>query len=283
MVAPISGDNALNTGELAEPLVVSGSGQNGDIVTVQLNDQIYSTTVGVNGQWTLQIASEALAALPSGSNLVTVTETSANGNQSSQVIDLNVATSPEIQPALTIDSSTFAGDGIVTAAEQLQPITVRGSSSNVEAGQQVIISLNGTEYSGVVAASGQWSIILPAGALAELGEGNQTLNVSVINVVGNTASSPLNFSVDNTLPSIALAPISDDNYLNAQEVSGAIVVSGSTSGSAGRQHCHRRGDMGRRSVSPWRQREAGDPHLTGWHLYRHCGWPANHHGHRQRR
>jgi len=230
VVAPISGDNALNTGELAEPLVVSGSGQNGDIVTVQLNDQIYSTTVGVNGQWTLQIASEALAALPSGSNLVTVTETSANGNQSSQVVDLNVATSPEIQPALTIDSSTFAGDGIVTAAEQLQPITVRGSSSNVEAGQQVIISLNGTEYSGVVAASGNWSIILPAGALAELGEGNQTLNVSVINVVGNTASSPLNFSVDNTLPSIALAPISDDNYLNAQEVNGAIVVSGSTSG-----------------------------------------------------
>ncbi|WHQ76584.1 Ig-like domain-containing protein [Pantoea sp. Lij88] len=230
VVAPISGDNALNVGELAEPLVVSGSGQNGDVVTVQLNDQLYSTTVGVNGQWTLEIAPEALAALPPGSNLVTVTENSANGNQTSQVVDLNVATSPDDLPVLTIDSSTFAGDGIVTAAEQLQPITVRGSSSNVEAGQQVIISLNGTEYSGVVAASGSWSIILPAGALAELGEGNQTLNVSVINLVGNTTSSPLNFSVDNTQPSIALAPISDDNYLNAIEQNGAVVVSGSTSG-----------------------------------------------------
>lgn len=230
VVAPISGDNALNVGELAEPLVVSGSGQNGDVVTVQLNDQLYSTTVGVNGQWTLEIAPEALAALPPGSNLVTVTENSANGNQSSQVVDLNVATSPDDLPVLTIDSSTFAGDGIVTAAEQLQPITVRGSSSNVEAGQQVIISLNGTEYSGVVAASGSWSIILPAGALAELGEGNQTLNVSVINLVGNTASSPLNFSVDNTLPSIALAPISGDNYLNALERGDAVVVNGSTSG-----------------------------------------------------
>lgn len=230
VVAPVSGDNALNVGELAQPLVISGSGQNGDIVTVQLNNQPYSTTVGVNGQWALQIAPEALAALPSGSNLVTVTETSANGNQTSQVVDLNVATSPDDLPELILDSSTFAGDGIVTAAEQLQPITVRGSSNNVEAGQQVIISLSGTEYSGVVGASGSWSIILPAGALAELGEGNQTLNVSVINVVGNTAISPVNFSVDNTLPSVALAPISDDNYLNAQEVNGAIVVSGSTSG-----------------------------------------------------
>ncbi|SUB15819.1 Uncharacterised protein [Pantoea agglomerans] len=165
VVAPVSGDNALNVGELAEPLVVSGSGQNGDVVTVQLNDQLYSTTVGVNGQWTLQIAPEALAALPPGSNLVTVTETSANGNQSSQVVDLNVATASDVQPVLTIDSSTFAGDGIVTAAEQLQPITVRGSSTNVEPGQQVIISLNGIEYSGVVEASGNWSIILPAGAL----------------------------------------------------------------------------------------------------------------------
>ncbi|SFN17405.1 Ig-like domain (group 3) [Candidatus Pantoea varia] len=230
VVAPISGDNALNVGELAEPLVVSGSGQNGDVVTVQLNDQFYSTTVGVNGLWTLEIAPEALAALPPGSNLVTVTETSVNGNQTSQVVDLNVATSPAVQPVLTLDSSTFAGDGIVTAAEQLQPITVRGSSNNVEAGQQVIISLNGTEYSGVVEASGSWSIILPAGALAELGEGNQTLNVSVINLVGNTASSPLNFSVDNTLPSIAMAPISGDNYLNALERGNTVVVNGSTSG-----------------------------------------------------
>lgn len=230
VVAPVSGDNALNVGEVAEPLVVSGSGQNGDVVTVQLNDQLYSTTVGVNGQWTLQIAPEALAALPPGSNPLTVTETNANGNQTSQVVDLNVATSADDLPELTIDSSTFAGDGIVTAAEQLQPITVRGSSSNVEAGQQVIISLNGTEYSGVVGASGSWSIILPAGALAELGEGNQTLNVSVINAVGNTISSPLNFSVDNTLPSIAVAPISGDNYLNAQERGDTVVVNGSTSG-----------------------------------------------------
>ncbi|KGD76145.1 Ig-like domain-containing protein [Pantoea vagans] len=230
VVAPVSGDNALNTTELAEPLVVSGSGQNGDIVTVQLNDQLYSTTVGVNGQWTLQIDANDLAALPPGTNPLTVTEINANGNQSSQVVDLNVATSPDVQPVLTVDSSTFAGDGIVTAAEQLQPVTVRGSSSNVEAGQQVVITLNGTDYSGVVGASGNWSITLPAGALAELGEGSQTLNVSVINAVGNTATSPLNFTVDNTLPSIALAPIGDDNYLNAQELGGAVVVSGSTSG-----------------------------------------------------
>ncbi|WP_315310564.1 Ig-like domain-containing protein [Pantoea vagans] len=230
VVAPVSGDNALSTAELAEPLVVSGSGQNGDIVTVLLSDQLYSTTVGVNGQWTLQIDASDLAALPPGTNPLTVTEINANGNQSSQVVDLNVATSPDVQPVLTVDSSTFAGDGIVTAAEQLQPVTVRGSSSNVEAGQQVIISLNGTDYSGVVGASGNWNITLPAGALAELGEGSQTLTVSVINAVGNSASSPLNFSVDNTLPSIALAPISDDNYLNAQELGGAVVISGSTSG-----------------------------------------------------
>ncbi|MER5028783.1 Ig-like domain-containing protein [Pantoea anthophila] len=230
VVAPISEDNALSVGELAEPLVVSGSGQNGDLVTVQLNGQTYSTTVAVNGQWTLEIASGDLAALPSGPNPVTVTETDASGNQSSQVVDLNVATSPAVQPQLSVDSSTFAGDGIVTAAEQLQPITLRGSSLNVEPGQQVTVSLNGTDYSGVVEASGNWSIILPAGALADLGEGSQTLIVSVNNAVGNSASAPLNFSVDNTLPAIALAPVSDDNYLNAGELNGPVVVSGSSSG-----------------------------------------------------
>ncbi|MGJ0127378.1 Ig-like domain-containing protein [Pantoea sp. RHCKP32] len=229
-VAPIGGDNALNSSEVLQPLQVSGSGQNGDIVTVQFNDQLYSTTVGVNGQWTLQIAPEALAALPPGTLPVTVTETGTNGNQSSQVVNLNVATAPEIQPVLSVDSSTFAGDGIVTAAEQLQPITVSGSSSNVEPGQQVILSLNGTDYSGVVGASGNWRIILPAGALAELGEGSQSLSVSVINAVGNSTSSQLDFTVDTTLPSLALAPISGDNYLSALERGEPVAVSGSTSG-----------------------------------------------------
>ncbi|MGK3141503.1 Ig-like domain-containing protein [Pantoea sp. C2G6] len=229
-VEPVSGDNALNRTELLQPLEVSGSGQNGDRVTVELNGRLYSTTVGVNGQWSLQIASGDLAALPAGSNPLTVTEISPNGNQASQVVDLNVATSPALQPALTVDSASFADDGIVTAAEQLQPLVVRGSSSNVEAGQSVTLTLNGTTYSAEVNASGSWSITLPAGALAELGEGSQTLTVSVINAVGNSASSPLNFTVDNTRPAIAFAPIAEDNYLNAGELANEVVVSGSTSG-----------------------------------------------------
>ena len=229
-VEPVSGDNALSVGDLTQPLVISGTGQNGDQITVGLNDTVYSTTVGVNGEWTLQISPDDLAALPSGSNTLTVTATDANGNQTSQVIDLNVVNAPELQPTLTIDSDTFAGDGVVSAAEQLQPLTLRGTSTNVEAGQQVSVSLNGTDYRGVVDASGSWSIVLPAGALAGLSEGSQTLTVSVINAVGNTASSPLNFSVDTTQPSVALAPISGDNYLNASELTGDVAVSGSTSG-----------------------------------------------------
>ncbi|MBZ6395095.1 MULTISPECIES: Ig-like domain-containing protein [Pantoea] len=230
VVDPISGDNALSVNDLMQPLVISGTGQNGDRVTVEFNDTLYSTTVGANGQWTLQIAPDNLTGLPSGSNPVTVTATDANGNQTSQTIDLNVVNAPELQPTLTVDSDAFAGDGVVSAAEQLQPITLRGTSTNVEAGQQVTVSLNGSNYSGVVEASGSWSIVLPAGALAGLAEGSQTLNVSVINAVGNTSSSPLNFNVDNTQPSVALAPITGDNYLNASELTGDVLVSGSTSG-----------------------------------------------------
>lgn len=229
-VEPVSGDNALSVGDLTQPLVISGTGQNGDRITVGLNDTLYSTTVGVNGGWTLQISPDDLAALPSGSNSLTLTSTDANGNQTSQIIDLNVVNAPELQPTLTIDSDTFAGDGVVSAAEQLQPLTLRGTTTNVESGQQVSVSLNGIDYAGVVDASGSWSIVLPAGALAGLGEGSQTLSVSVINAVGNTISSPLNFSVDTTQPSVALAPISGDNYLNASELTGDVAVSGSTSG-----------------------------------------------------
>ncbi len=228
-VDPVSGDNALNTRDLTQPLVVSGTGQNGDDVSVALNGKTYRTLVAVNGRWSLQIAPTDLAELPAGSNPLTITVTDAQGNQTIQTTDLIVASDPAIQPTVTIDIAAFAGDGVVSAAEQQQPQTLTGSTTNVEEGQLVIATLNGTSYSGVVGAGGEWSIILPATAFAGLTDGSQTLTVNVANAVGNSATGEASFSVDTTISSVALAPISDDNYLNAQEINGAVTFAGSTS------------------------------------------------------
>ncbi|MGG6184323.1 Ig-like domain-containing protein, partial [Pantoea allii] len=228
-VDPVGGDNTLSVSDLTQPLVLSGTGQNGDQVTMSLNGRFYRTFVTTNGRWSLRIDQSDLAALPSGNNPFTVTITNANGSQTTYTSELNVATAPEVQPTLSVDSGTFAGNGVLDGSEQKLPQTLTGTSTNVEAGQQVTVTINGVTYSGTVEASGNWSISIPPAALATLNEGNQALTVTVVNAAGNTTSTELNFVVDATGSSVALAPAGNNNYLNADDVASEVVLSGSTS------------------------------------------------------
>ena len=228
-VDPVGGDNTLSVSDLTQPLILSGTGQNGDQVTMSLNGKFYRTFVSSNGRWALRIEQSDLAALPSGNNPFTVTMTNANGSQTTFTSELNVATAPEVQPTLSVNSGTFAGDGVLDGSEQKVSQILTGTSTNVEAGQQVSITINGVTYSGTVEASGNWSIIIPPAALATLTEGNQALAVTVVNAAGNTTSTDLNFQVDATGSSVALAPAGNNNYLNADDVASEVVLSGSTS------------------------------------------------------
>ncbi|WP_072193734.1 Ig-like domain-containing protein [Pantoea stewartii] len=227
-VDPVGGDNTLSVSDLTQPLILNGTGQNGDQVTLSLNGRFYRTLVASNGRWSLRVDQSDLAALPSGSNPFTVTVTNANGSQTTFTSDLNVATAPEVQPTITVNSGSFAGDGILDGAEQQQPQTLTGTTTNVEAGQQVSVTLNGVTYTGTVEPNGNWQITLPSTALSGLPNGAQTLTVEVVNAVGNTSSAELTFTVDNTGSSVALSPVGTNNYLNVEDVASDVVLSGTT-------------------------------------------------------
>ncbi len=228
-VDPVGGDGTLNSSELTQPLILSGSGQYGDSVQAELNGRFYRTLVAVNGRWTLQIPETDLATLPNGQNPLTITVTDAQGNQTVQTSTLFVDADPATQPTLSVDGAAFAVNGIVDAAELQQPQTLTGTTTNVEQGQQVIVTLNGASYSGVVDASGAWSVTLPAGAFAGLNDGSQTLSVSVDDAAGNSASADVAYQINTSASSIAVAPITGDNYLNAAEAAAGFAISGSTS------------------------------------------------------
>lgn len=228
-VDPISGDGTLNVSELNQPLILSGSGQYGDNVQAELNGRFYRTLIAVNGRWTLRIPETDLATLPNGQNSLTVTVTDAQGNQTVQTSSLFVDADPATLPTLSVDSAAFAGNGIVDAAELQQPQTLTGTTTNVEQGQQVTVTLNGTSYSGVVDASGAWSVTLPAGAFAGLSDGSQTLSVSVNDAAGNSASADVGYQINTSVSSIAVTPVGGDNYLNATEAAADLIITGSTS------------------------------------------------------
>ncbi|SUB15823.1 Uncharacterised protein [Pantoea agglomerans] len=69
---------------------------------------------------------------------------------------------------------------------------------------------------------------MPAGALAAINDGSASFTVAVSDVAGNTTTSNLTFDVNSNASGLAMDAISEDNYLNAQELGQALVVTGTS-------------------------------------------------------
>nr|WP_277619655.1 Ig-like domain-containing protein [Winslowiella iniecta] len=221
-----SGDGILNSAEQGQPLLLSGSGSAGDNVTVTLNGKTYQATVGVNGNWSLEVPAADLAALDEGANPLSVTARDAAGNTTTLQSNLTLDSG---QPTLTVAVDIFAGNGIVDDAESRVDQLLTGTTTNVEAGQIVTVTLAGVSYSGVVQSSGAWNVTIPAGAMAGLSDGSQNLTVSVSNVAGNSVVVNGNYTINTSGSSLAIEPISGDGYLNASEQLAALEIAGQTS------------------------------------------------------
>ncbi|WP_414148391.1 Ig-like domain-containing protein [Erwinia sp. BNK-24-b] len=226
-VNPLSGDGILNAVEQTQPLTVSGTAENGAAITVTLEGTDYTTTVGANGQWTLDIPSADLAGLTNGDYQLTVAVADAAGNVTSRASTLTVVADADTLPTLTLDN--FAGNNILDGAEQQVNQTISGTTTNVQAGQVVTVTLNGTIYSGIVQDSGAWSVTIPSSVLEQLSTGTQTYSVSVGDTAGNSASVTGSFDINTDISSVAINTISDDGYLNAAEAQNDLTVSGAVS------------------------------------------------------
>ncbi|WP_455813385.1 Ig-like domain-containing protein [Pseudomonas graminis] len=220
---PVTGDNIINASEQQSGIAISGTGENGATIVVTLNGKTYETTVGVNGLWSVDVNATDLGALTGSSYPVSVTETDPAGNKTTQTSTVQINTS---QPTITVD--LFAGNDIVDGAEQHVSQKLTGTTTNVEEGQLVTLALNGVTYTGVVQASGAWSITIPATVLESLSNGPQTYVVSVSNSANTPIEQTGSFEVNNLLSGLAINPLSGDGFLNAQEATQPLVISGTS-------------------------------------------------------
>ncbi|MDU4092361.1 MAG: Ig-like domain-containing protein, partial [Pantoea sp.] len=223
-----SGDGILNAAEQQQPLALSGSGEVGNTITVTVDGQSFTGTVGVNGQWTVEIPSATLIGLEEGPNAITIAARDGSGNTTTEQVNLTVNTGAANPPAVTVAVDTFAGNGVLDSAEQQVAQVLTGTTTNVPAGQTVTVTLNGAIFTGLVDGDGNWSVTLPAEALNGLSDGSQTLNVSVNDVAGNSASASGSFTVNTAISGIALAPLAGDGYLNATEAAQDLVINGTS-------------------------------------------------------
>ncbi|WP_411704772.1 Ig-like domain-containing protein [Edaphovirga cremea] len=228
-INPVAGDDILDAAETGQPQIISGTAsvsEAGKTVTVTMNGANYTATVGADGNWSLTIPAEVLSGLGNGGYSLTATLTDSAGNSTQITHDFTVDTTVETLPTLTLDA--FTGDNVLDAAERQVQQTLSGTTTNVEAGQFVLITLNGKTYSAEVQASGNWSINVPAADLALLVNGDTTISATVTDASGNPATASENLMVNTDLGGLSLDPISGDNRLNALEAGSDLSVSGTS-------------------------------------------------------
>ncbi|EOO9055577.1 Ig-like domain-containing protein [Escherichia coli] len=228
-VATTAGDNIINASEQAAGFTLSGTSSHlaqGTELTVTLNGKTYTTSVGANGAWSVQVPTADAQALGEGNQAVLVSGKDATGNTVTGVQLLTVDTQP---PTLAIN--TIAHDNIISAAEHNVALVLSGTS-NAEAGQTVTLTVNGKSHSVTVGSDGTWQVTLPATEVQALAEGNYAVNASVSDRAGNTTSNSANFTVDTSAPVVSVNTVAGDDILNNAEQAVAQIISGQVSGAS---------------------------------------------------
>ncbi|MEP9272182.1 Ig-like domain-containing protein [Enterobacter hormaechei] len=230
-VNTVAGDDVVNTIEHAQNLIVSGSSDGlapGTALTVTVNGKDYAATVLADGTWSAAIPSADVSAWPEGTVKISVTGDSAAGNPITISHDVTVDLT-----TVAISINALATDDVINAAEKGADLVLSGVTTNVEAGQTVTISLNGRIYTTTVDDSGNWTYTVPSADLAGLKDGDASVQMSVTNVNGNSASAGREYSVDATAPSVTINTIATDDILNATEAQSDLAISGTSTAEAG--------------------------------------------------
>ncbi|HAV1873125.1 TPA: Ig-like domain-containing protein [Enterobacter hormaechei subsp. steigerwaltii] len=230
-VNTVAGDDVVNTIEHAQNLIVSGSSDGlapGTALTVTVNGKDYAAMVLADGTWSAAIPSTDVSAWPEGTVKISVTGDSAAGNPITISHDVTVDLA-----TVAISINALATDDVINAAEKGADLVLSGVTTNVEAGQTVTISLNGRIYTTTVDDSGNWTYTVPSADLAGLKDGDASVQVSVTNVNGNSASAGREYSVDATAPSVTINTIATDDILNATEAQSDLAISGTSTAEAG--------------------------------------------------
>ncbi len=224
-VSPLTGDNLVNSAEVASGLVVNGTSVNipvGGKIEVTLNGITYNATIQAGGLWSVTVPAEAAKVIPDGTATVTVSGLDNAGNPVSSTQNFEIITHTAPNPTL---NAPF-GDGYLNAAEAGSNQQLSGTTGVAGAGQQVTVNFGGKNYTATVDAQGNWTVNIPSGDFTNLKDGPQPITVTATDAVGNSNNISGSAQIDKTLPVLTINPITGDNVINAAEAHSPIVISG---------------------------------------------------------
>ena len=163
----------------------------------------------------------------------TVTTTDAAGNTATATDTESYSVDTAVTATIALDANITADD-IINAAEEATDIAITGTvGGDVQDGDTVTLTVNGTDYTGSV-SGGAFSIDVPGTALTADGDTTIDASVTTTDAAGNTATATdtESYSVDTAATAtIALdANITADDIINAAEEATDIAITGTVGG-----------------------------------------------------
>ncbi|MEQ9887086.1 Ig-like domain-containing protein [Pectobacterium zantedeschiae] len=226
-IATLSNDDYLNLAESGQPLTINGSSQNveqGQQVTIVLNNQTYFATVGADGSWSVQVPAADVGNVPDGRQTVSASVTDVSGNPGAATHSITVITDVANLPGITI--ATLSGNDIISAQNSQSDLIISGSTTNVQTGQRVTVTLNSKTYLATVGADGSWSTTVPASDVQSLPQGSQDVTAAVSDIAQNPATATHPFTVDTIPPLLSIDMLVDTSDIGLADALAGLPLSG---------------------------------------------------------
>ncbi|WP_313050081.1 Ig-like domain-containing protein [Atlantibacter subterraneus] len=242
-IDPVAGDNYINAAERnsSTDLKITGyciNADAGEAVKVTFNGADYVTTVGADGKWSITVSAASINALTDGDIYVSATVSDDRGNSGNAApIKVIVDT-----VAPTISLNNIAVDNIINSDEHMADAgqTISGTASVTEAGRTITVIVAGGSltsplvYNTTVGSDGKWSVTLSKGDMATMNDGNYSVTTSLMDVAGNSVTTPAKTVVVNTVaPTVVIDTFAGDSRVNNSEHSLQQVITGSSTAEAG--------------------------------------------------
>ncbi|MGD6737991.1 Ig-like domain-containing protein [Photobacterium leiognathi subsp. mandapamensis] len=225
-ITNIGGDGVINEKESHSKVPVTGTVggdvKEGDTVTVHIGDHDYTTKVGGDKTWTVDVDGSALVENKDHDVTASVTTSDDAGHHASAQADKPYDVDTSINATITID--TIAHDDVVDATESHQKQTITGTvGGDVKVGDTVEVTLDGQSLGTTKVVQGAHGLVWSLDGV----DGNTLLTahadkveatVSTEDKAGNTATA--NTTHDYSVKveaAITINPITGDNVITQKE------------------------------------------------------------------
>ncbi|SDJ04674.1 Ig-like domain-containing protein [Aliiruegeria lutimaris] len=204
-------------------VTITGTGEPGASLTVEIDGNTQSTTVGEDGSWSVTFESDQIAT-GEYETAVTITSSDARGNTTviNEVLDVDTIP-PEV------DLGTVEGDDVINAAEASDGVTLSGSG---EAGSTLSVEFQGQTRTTTIGEDGAWSIDYAASEITP-GTYESEVTITATDGAGNSSTETFSLQVDTeTGAGIDSGQLGGDDVANAAEQSAGITLTGTAEAGA---------------------------------------------------